>query len=254
LVADIDTGDVYAERAAGEKRPIASVTKLMTALVANEVISFDKKLSIPQGILTVPPIATSTEPRTFVVEDLLYALLLQSNNKIAEALASYYGSGGFVRWMNTTAKAIGMNDTTYADASGISANNISTTEDLYRQLVYLSNKKSFVLKITHTAQKNIIADEGQSYTVYNVNRPATDESFEGGKAGHTTAAADTFASVLNLTVGGQSRRIAIVVLGSQNQIADTNTLEEWIKTAATLDATQAACLSCAAPTYRKISI
>ena len=54
LVADIDTGDVYAERAAAAERSIASVTKLMTALVANETISFDKKIRVPEGALTNP--------------------------------------------------------------------------------------------------------------------------------------------------------------------------------------------------------
>src|SRR5262249_36028628 len=80
LVADIDTGDVYVEREANVKRPIASVTKLMTALVANEVISFDKKVSVSEGSLVNPPIIEATTTKTFLIGDLLYPLLMQSSN------------------------------------------------------------------------------------------------------------------------------------------------------------------------------
>lgn len=255
LVADLDTGDVYAEQAAEERRPIASVTKLMTALVANEIISFDKKVSVSEGSLVNPPIIEATTTKTFLVGDLLYPLLMQSSNMIADSLAAYYGKGTFVRWMNTTAKAIGMSATTYADPSGISADNISTPEDLFRLAVYLSNKKSFVLKITKTQEKVIAAEDGSEYHITNVNSPAYTAPFEGGKAGHTTAAHDTMVSVLSLQAEHETRRIAVIVLGSQNQSEDTKKLADWITTAVAPNSSSvAACVSCSEPHYRKIGL
>ncbi len=255
LVADIDTGDVYTSQFPDMPLPIASVTKLMTALVANEIISLDKKVTIEDGMLKTPRVASSTAPETFLVDDLFYPLLMQSNNAIADALASYYGTRGFVGWMNTTARALDMTSTTFADASGVSASNVSTSEDLFRLATYLENKKSFVLKITHTKSKTITASDGTSYTVYNVNAPATDAAFDGGKVGHTTAAEDTMLSVLSITVGGTERHIAIIVLGSTNQKVDTDHLATWITAAATAGATsQTACASCALPQYRKIQL
>lgn len=254
LVADIDTGDVYAEKNAGSIVPIASVTKLVTSLVANETISLDKKISVREGTLVNPPVEASTTQKTFYVNDLFYPLLMQSSNGIAEALSSYYGSRSFVRWMNDTARALDMNSTTFADASGISAENVSTTEDLYRLASYLTNKKSFVLKITKMQSKTITADDGTSYNIENINAPANTSPFEGGKVGHTSAAQDTMLSVVTLTVNDLTRKVAVIVLGSKDQISDTQNLASWL-TAATKSDIQNACATCAVtPQYRKISL
>lgn len=254
LVADLDTGDVYAEKNAQERRSIASVTKLMTALVANETISFDRKISVPQGTLVNPPNPIDTEEKTFLAEDLVYPLLMQSSNGVADAIASYYGKGGFVAWMNTTAKALDMHRTTYADPSGISANNISTPDDLFRLARYLADKKSFVFKVTHLAEKTIADEDGTEYTIKNVNTPAQTADFLGGKAGHTTAAKDTMLSVVSFKSAGETRRVAVVVLGSQDQITDTTHLAEWVTNATQTSTFTAspACVECATPEYRRI--
>lgn len=247
LVADIDTGDVYAERNAGTQRSIASVTKLMTALVANETISLDKKVTVPEGALYNPPIATSTAPKAFLVNDLFYPLLMQSSNGVAESLADYYGTKAFVGWMNGTAKSLGMHSTTFADASGISPDNVSTADDLFRLAFYLAHKKSFVFKITDTAKKDIESDDGATYKVTNVNAPAFEDPFEGGKAGHTTAAQDTMVSVMSVPTDSGPRRIAVIVLGSQDQIQATRSLGTWVESAIAYRGYQAACVSCAEP-------
>ena len=257
LVADIDTGDVYAEKNAQSVRPIASVTKLMTALVANETISFDKKVSVTEGSLFNPPDPSKIEKKTFLAEELVYPLLMQSSNGVADSLASYYGRSGFVTWMNTTARALGMSDTTYADASGASAGNLSTADDLFRLAMYLTNKKSFVLNVTHLPQKIITAEDGTTYKIANVNTPVQNEPFAGGKAGHTLAAKDTMLSVVSFNVGEEKRRVAVIVLGSENQIKDTSALAEWLTNTAPASAkgAGAACVGCTdGPEYRKIEI
>lgn len=248
LIADIDTGDIYAERDSKIQRPIASVTKLMTALVANETISLDKKVSVPEGVLYNPPRATSTDPRTFLVNDLFYPLLMQSSNGVAESLADYYGTKAFVGWMNATARSLDMHMTAFADASGISAGNVSTAEDLFRLLAYLANKKSFVLKITESPGKSITAEDGSVYKVINVNTPSFEPPFTGGKAGQTTAAQETFASVATVSTAEGPRRTAIIVLGSPDQIADARALAQWVEAAVTYSNYQEAdCVACTAP-------
>ena len=252
-VADVDTGDVYAEQQAAVPRPIASITKIMSALVANEIISLDKKVTVEEGELANPRNVASTTPKTFYVDDLFYPLLMQSSNAIADSLAGYYGTRGFVQWMNTTAQALGMASTTFADPSGVSAGNISTPDDLFRLGRYLVYKKSFVLRITRTQTKSVTSLDGSSYHISNVNTPADFSPFEGGKVGHTTAAQDTMLSILSLPIGGETRRIAIIVLGSSDQAADTQHLANWITAAAQQTAPQAACAACSqVMQYRKI--
>jgi D-alanyl-D-alanine carboxypeptidase len=227
LVADVDTGDVYAEKNATEPRPIASVTKLMTALVANELISFERSIPIQNVALTAGKgRATSTEE--FLVGDLLYPLLLESNNVVADSIARYYGKTPFVGWMNTTAKAFGMQSTTFADPTGASVDNIASADDVYRLLKYLSDRKSFVLSITQVPTKEVRSQSGSLYTVANVNSPVYESPFVGGKAGLTSAAGETMATVVGVNDGDVQRRIAIVVLKSDDRVSDTLSLAKWL--------------------------
>jgi D-alanyl-D-alanine endopeptidase (penicillin-binding protein 7) len=251
LVADMDTGDVYTEAGPRTIRPIASLTKLMTALVANETISFDKRLTVFEGYLTNPRKPDDHTPKQFVVGDLLYPLLMQSSNHVADTLASYYGRTNFVHWMNTEAEALDMHDTHYEDPSGLSPDNVSTPDDLFRLASYIARKKSFIWKITKTPDRTITARDGSSYLVKNVNAPATSAPFEGGKIGYTDEAEDTMVSVLTVPAGETAHRIVIIVLGSDDHEKDTSALAHWMLANARSE-TQTACASCAAPQYRRI--
>jgi D-alanyl-D-alanine endopeptidase (penicillin-binding protein 7) len=253
LVADVDTGDVYVERYSKEERPIASLTKLMTALVANETILFNNKITIPRGELSEIAVASDTIPETFIVGDLLYPLLMESNNNIANRLGGYYNMEAFVTWMNQEAKALNMASTTFVDPSGISRNNISTPEDLYRLAVYLANKKSFIWNITRTPQKTIDAKNGSRYSFTSFNKFSKLSSFVGGKVGETDAAGDTMVSIFALPINGVSRRIAVIILNSTDDTTDTQKLIDWFNQSAT--AVNTACTSCAFTSpYPKIQL
>lgn len=250
LVADVDTGDVYAAKHDDSVHPIASVTKLMTALVANETIMFDKKITVPRGELKDTMVPTDTVPETFVVGDLLYPLLMESNNHIADALAQYYGTSAFVQWMNQQAAALDMASTTFADPSGVSRQNVSTPDDLYRLAVYLANKKSFIWDITRTPAKTINAQNGSRYTYSNFNEFSNLSAFVGGKVGHTNAAQDTMVSVFSVPIAGVERRVAVIVLGSNDYTTDTLSLATWFGKAATQSTTMA-CVTCAPVTHHR---
>ncbi len=254
LVADVDTGDVYAEQNAEEPRPIASLTKLMTALVANETIMFNNRIAVTRGELLYPQNAALTKRETFVVGDLLYPLLMESNNEIASSLASYYGTTSFIDWMNTTAKALDMQSTHFADASGVSSENVSTLDDLYRLATYLANKKSFIWDITRTPTKELVANSGDTFNFNNFNLFSGSPDFIGGKVGQTGAAGDTMVSIFSMPVNGVPRRIAIIVLKSDDYKTDTTALADWFTQSAQQGSalSSTACVSCAATHYRKI--
>ena len=254
LIADIDTGDVYAEKNASKERPAASLTKLMTALVANETISLDKTITLSRGALKNPSDPTDTATKTFLVNDLFYPLLMQSSDPVADRLAAYYGADLFVRWMNDKAHALSMQSTAYVDASGVSQENTSTPEDIYRLLHYLSNKKSFVLSITRTKEKTIVAQDGWQYAVASVNTPVDTEPFAGGNTGRTTPGEDVSASILTINTPTGERRIAVILLGSNNQAEDVGALASWITLSAKETSNQAACVACTLPSYRKIEL
>ncbi len=237
IVADIDTGDVYAEKRAHDQLPIHSATKLMTALVANETISLETKIAVPEGSLLIPPTASSTELKTFYANDLFYPLIMQSSDRVASELAGYYGTKSFVNWMNMTARALQMASTTFTDVSGSSPDTLSTSEDLFRLGSYLATKKSFVLKIAEANSKVITADDGTEYTIQNTN-----------------TATGTTLSIITLSKSDESRRVAVVVLNAKDAALATEQLSEWVAKATKSASAQTACASCALRQLRRISL
>jgi hypothetical protein len=259
LVADLDTGHVYAEKNATTPHTIGPMTGLMTALVANEVISFEKKLQVERVDLLHPPQENATGRELFVIGDLYYPLLMQSSQGIAHALADYYGTKRFVRWMNSTAEAFQMTATTYADASGMSTSTLSSAEDLFRLVSYLDHKKSFVIDIAQTPLKKVVAEDGSSYTIANVHANRAPVSPE-----HTVApiasTEDSIIAISKSTLGGDQRNIALIILQSLDEEVDTERLSNWIlaaKPSSLVKTGTPACVNCARPLrvpYRIIDI
>lgn len=255
LIADIDTGDVYLEQNAGDARPIASVTKLMTALVANESTPEDERVAVARGELSFAQRKSPTVKETFSSGDLLYPLLVRSNNAVADALAQNYGTTSFIDRMNAAAKSLGMESTHFVDVSGISTKNVSTADDLFRLTVYLAQRKSFILSLTRTPVQNLISGSGNEYPISNVDMPTSSPEFVGGKSGKTIAAAGAMVSAYAMPINGEERHIAVIVLKSADYSADTEMLVGWFTESAHQGASlsDTACETCAsAQGYRKI--
>jgi D-alanyl-D-alanine carboxypeptidase len=253
---------VYAEQGAGSTVPIASTTALMTALVANEIITFDKKIPVERSAIAMSTLdATSSAPHPlvnefFAIGDLLYPLLMQANPTVADYIAGYYGTHGFVSWMNATASSLNMQSTTFADADDHSHQNAATTDDLYRLISYLADKKSFILAIAGTKEKEITAESGEVYQITNSNTstaPVPLASIFATTSDQTLLGAA--AQVASVKIGKDTRRVAIVVLQSDAPQADADALASWWKTAVKqgLQAQNAACARCTAThAYRAI--
>lgn len=234
MVVDIDTDDVYAEKNATKPQPLSAASKLVAALVANEVISLERSIPLAEGEVdyTMPE---STETKHFFVNDLFYPLLMQPGTAVGKAIGSYYGSKNFLRWMNSVSYALDMGSTTFADISGDLPESITSAEDMYRLLRYLSTKKSFIFKIADTKTKTIKATDGVPYIVR-----------------LTETAQQRGLSVLSFTVGGKTRQVAIITMGAEDHTAAQTQLSEWITKAALSSYSEPACVGCALPDYRKI--
>ncbi len=238
LVADLDSGDVYLEKNAQTKGTAGPATTLMTALVANEVISFDKKLTIAAGSLATPQDPENITPLSVVIGDLLYPLIMQSNDLVAHTLASYHGVKSFVSWMNNTAKALNMSDTTFAEPGTATESNQTTVDDLFRLTAYLAHKKSFVLSILGQNEKTIKAVGGESVPVIN----------EMLSASSTLSTAGALVTVWKIPSGGtdETRRVAVIVTNAQHAADESQQLAHWLtRTVAAAQSGTAACANCA---------
>lgn len=137
LVVDQNSGEVIADRNADEVVPIASLTKLMTALV---VLKAEQPL---QETLEITREDIDTEKRTpsrlpvgarLTRDQLLLLALMSSENRAASALSRHYpgGRSAFVARMNEEARLLGLHRTHFTESTGLSSRNVSTARELYR--------------------------------------------------------------------------------------------------------------------------
>ncbi len=214
LLADLETGKIIVSRQSETSYPIASITKLMTALISLEKMNQSNLLTF------------GAQGEKFSVEDLLYPLLLESNNEAAEALARAHGRDSFIALMNEKAKTIGLKQTTFADPSGISGGNRSTAQDLLTFIDYLYREQRHLLTLTQLRQKRL----GQHLWLNN-NHLVSAAGFLGGKTGKTVVARQTLVSILDLPRGdGTSRPIAIILLQSDDRDGDATALLDYLQT------------------------
>lgn len=235
LIADLSSGETILEKRAEEKLPIASLVKLMTAIVAHEVIYLGRSIKVtPQMLASVSQIFYPAIGKRYIGLDLLYPLLMQSSNDSARVLAGFIGEETFVRNMNTKAISLQLTDTQFADASGISAQNISTAYDISKLLQYVYYKRPFLFDISKgVAFENVglikIGDTINIPNLKNFNEFIDNPDLIGVKNGETGAARQTMATVWNIRAAQGDVPVAIVVLGSENRKNDTEILLKWLK-------------------------
>lgn len=236
LVVDMKTGAVLLEKNAQDTFPIASVTKLMTAIVGSESIFLERVATVSEEDVAVYGDSGSlVAGERFSLQQLLYPLLLESSNDAASTIASMiHGKKLFVKMMNDKAGALGMTHTSFADPAGIDEKNTSTPEDLFRLIKYIYDKRSFLFGITrqpHYQSASLGTEQVSAHDWANNNHFFANPAFVGGKVGHTTAARDTMVSVFNVDVSGHNRPIGIIVLGSDNRDQDIESLLAWVRSA-----------------------
>lgn len=229
LAADLYNNHVISQKKSNELVSIASITKLMTALIATEYINLERTLTIVDKDLVPTSVARLEVGKAYTAYQLLFPLLLESSNEAAEAIARSYGRQAFIDRMNEKAVAIGMKKTSFVDPSGVGAGNQSTAEDLFMLAKYIYNNRSFIFNITANKVANSAYGTHGFADIKNVNYMTTHSSFVGGKNGKTTAAGETNLSVFSVPVGvGSSvRPLVVIVLGSSDARTDTERLSEY---------------------------
>jgi D-alanyl-D-alanine carboxypeptidase (penicillin-binding protein 5/6) len=224
VLVEASTGDVAFQRAARERRAIASTTKLMTALLALEGIALDDVLTAP-GYEAAPAESVIGLQRgeRMTVRDLLRALLLASANDAAVALA--VGLSGsteaFVGEMNRRARELGLRDTSFANPIGLDEEgNHSSARDLVRLTAVLRRQPFF--RETVDLPRVVLRSGSRRRTVQNRNLLVREVPMvDGVKTGRTLEAG-------YVLVGSASRdgvTVLSVVLGEPTEAArDADTL------------------------------
>lgn len=218
-----------------EKLPVASLTKIMTAIVVLESLGLD-------DIVTVSKKAVATEGengRLIVGEDigvrsLLYAMLVESSNDAAIALADAV-DGDFVALMNQKAKEVGLEDTHFVDPAGISKWNYSTATDLVRLAVYSFNEP-LIWQMLGTKEIEVYSQDGKiKHYLVNTNKLLGESAnwrtqIIGGKTGFTDEAGSCILTMIKIPEKTGEYLIS-VILGAEDRELETKKLIEWTEKA-----------------------
>lgn len=228
LAVDLGNNFVFASHNANEERSIASITKLMTAVVATEFINIEKEVLIPQslGSTSIPRLIPG---EAHTIYSLLYPLLLESSNESADVIAESIGRRWFIDRMNKKGEAIGLTHTTFADPSGVSGSNMSTAEDLFRLAKYLYNNRSFILSVSMDDLGFTVYGDPSFVGLVNLNDiPDLSHMMVGGKVGDSSTAGETMLAVFDVPLQGEVRPVAVVVLGSRDKKGDVRRIVSHI--------------------------
>ena len=237
IVMDDREGVMLYGRNVDRPRPIASLTKLMTALVIlDSGLSLDEQIKITREDRDR---LRGTRSRlnfnaVFTRYDLLRAALGASDNRAAAALARTYPGGqeAMVQAMNAKAQELGMIQTRYADSSGLDNGNVSTARDLTR-LVAEARKRQMLHILTTTASFRITdLASGREIAYHNTNRLLRKDSWDIAlsKTGYTAAAGNCL--LMQVTVA--NRPLTIVLLdswGKYSRFGDANRIHQWLQKA-----------------------
>ncbi|MBU2101630.1 L,D-transpeptidase family protein [Patescibacteria group bacterium] len=229
LGADLKNNFVFAEKGSKEQVPIASLTKLMTALVATEYINIEHEVVITSNALVPTSKPRLQTGQRVSVLDLLYPLLMESSNEAGVAIGQILGMDRFVELMNEKAKAIGMKNTTFVDTTDADHENTSTAQDLFQLAKYLYNNRSFVLAISSGVINKSAYDPPPWKDLENFNVFENDPDFVGGKVGENNAAKETLLAVFEIEKTGVQRPIVAIILGSDDRATDASALINYIR-------------------------
>ncbi len=226
LVGDLDTGEIIIAKNEKERLPIASVSKLMTALVSGELLKEDDIASISRRVVaTYGGNGNLFAGEQIKARDLLYPLLLESSNDAAEALAENFERETFLRKMNQQAEKLHMEETSYDDPSGLSIGNQSTASDLFKLAGYLNKEKKNLLEISTLRNYSTKRHNWSSN-----NQFLREEGYLGGKSGYTDPAKQTVVSLFSVPLSESgNRNVAIVLLQSNDRFKDVKNILDYLK-------------------------
>lgn len=231
IIYNSANGQVLWESNSQDQRSIASITKVMTA-----VVFMEDSPDLSEEIVVQPSdvrAASTTYIRSgyrITKGDLLHLTLMASDNAAARALArvSSYGSEAFIARMNTKAADLGLKSTSYADPSGLLSANVSSAYDMAKLITYVSTDER-ISSIMRMPTYTVTAGRRQ-INIHSTNQLVMkgDVDVQAGKTGFIRNSGYCLATLLRLPQGGPE--VAVVVLGAKSnagRFMETRHLFNW---------------------------
>ena len=238
LVMNQNTHEIIYSKNLDTQTPIASVTKLMTAMVVLDAnLNLNEELSISnedvdhlKGTSSRLPVGTA-----MTRQDLLNLALIASENRAASALATTYPGGRqrFIQNMNAKAASLGMLNTFFADSTGLNSSNVSTAMDLAK-MVHAAYQYPLIRQITTSAGYDLqVGSRRQPMHFHNTNalvRDVEQSNWEIGlsKTGYISEAGRCL--VMQATIAGEPMIMVLLdSVGKLTRIGDAKRIKKWME-------------------------
>jgi serine-type D-Ala-D-Ala endopeptidase (penicillin-binding protein 7) len=236
IIYNPETGKVLWEENSTTQRSIASITKVMTALVFMETApDLSREIVVDRSDVRAASTTYLRAGYKITVDNLLHLLLIASDNAAARALArvSSYGSQAFIARMNEKARELGLENTSYSDPSGLLAANVSSAFDMAKLITFAAGDER-ISSIMRTPYYSFNVGR-RTISVHSTNQLVMkgDVDVLGGKTGFISKAGYCLATLLRLPQGGP--QVAVVVLGARSNAGrfwETRHLFNWLSTKA----------------------
>jgi len=236
MLVDLKTNEIIYSSNPDQAVPIASVTKLMAAMVTLDAkLPLDEKISIKisdssvmRNVYSRVRLGSEVTRKT-----MLLLALMSSENRAATSLAHHYPGGfkAFVQAMNDKATALGMTQTHYVEPTGLAPENVSSANDLIL-LLKASQQYPLLGKLSSTNKKHIIFKHPRyALDFHNTNKLVFKDNWNIAltKTGYTDKAGHCLVMLTEMN----KRKVAFVVLdsfGKYTHMADANRLKKWLET------------------------
>ena len=235
IIFDPATGQVLYEENSQDKRSIASITKVMTALVyLEDNPDLNQEVTIERSDVFAASTTYLKAGDKITAGELLHLLLIPSDNGAARALArtSHGGTASFIERMNEKAIELGLQNTSFADPSGLNANNVSSAFDLSHLITFAASDER-IASVMRTPTYTVTTNRRQ-IPIHSTNHIllAGDVEVMGAKTGFISKSGYCLASLLRLPQGNP---IAVVVLGARSnngRFWETRHLFSWLNSKA----------------------
>lgn len=234
-VIDQASGEALIDKSSATVLPIASISKLMTAMVVldarqdmQEIVSIgDEDVDLLKGTRSRLAVGTTMTRQT-----ALLLALMSSENRAANALGRHYPGGlpAFVAAMNHKAQALGMTHSRFEEPTGLSSNNVSTARDLAKMVAAAAAYPE--IRAASTTTEALVDVRGRVQGFRNTNALVKSDNWEIGvsKTGYISEAGRCL--VMQAKVA--SRPVVIVLLdsdGKMTRVGDANRIKRWMETA-----------------------
>ena len=210
-----------------ERLPVASLLKIMTALVILEKYDLNQDIVISdlamkeegeQGVLKAGQVLS--------VENLLYIMLIESSNRAAFALSEVVGNSNFINLMNEESERLGLANTHFSDVTGLSGESYSTAEDISILSDYIFSNYPLFAKIINLKEYDLYLKDGTlHHKLENTNELLGKSGIIGGKTGYTINAKGCFMTIQKKS---ESNYTINIVLGSDNRFLDMESLVNFL--------------------------